>query len=82
MYAKENVVNDNTMITYAHTADPDGVRFQQFVKDPIPKWAIDVQPYFITETDKQVAILDNPFIRIKGQYIYKRNQNSYKMAVK
>jgi hypothetical protein len=32
------------LITYAHSGDPDGVRYSQFLHDPVPVWAIDVRP--------------------------------------
>jgi len=32
------------MIHYAHQQDPKGVRFRQYAKDPVPAWAVDVQP--------------------------------------
>ena len=31
-------------VHYAHKQDPSGVRFRQYAKDPLPHWAVDVQP--------------------------------------
>lgn len=33
------------MVHYAHESEPEGVRFKQYAKDPLPPWAVDVQPY-------------------------------------
>lgn len=32
------------MVHYAHKQDPNGIRFRQYAKDPLPQWAVDVQP--------------------------------------
>lgn len=34
---------DLPMVTYAHAGNPN-VRFEQYAKDPLPAWAVDVQP--------------------------------------
>ena len=36
-------------VSYAHRDEPQGVRFVQYKKDPIPVWAVDVQNH--TEQD-------------------------------
>ena len=33
------------MVHYAHKQDPKGIRFRQYAKDKLPKWAVDVQPH-------------------------------------
>ena len=37
--------DEEECVTYAHMADPNGYRFRQYKKDPIPAWAVDVKPY-------------------------------------
>jgi hypothetical protein len=37
-------VDPEPQVTYAHQADPQGARYKQYAKDPIPAWAVDVQP--------------------------------------
>jgi hypothetical protein len=63
------------MITYAHKDDPT-CRFTQYAKDPIPKWAVDVQPavngYAVAEyLDKDLIVLDEyldkALVRICGR---------------
>lgn len=36
-------MNEDT-ITYAHKDAPNGTRFRALAKDPVPVWAVDVQP--------------------------------------
>lgn len=31
-------------VTYAHRNDPTGVRYLSMAEDPVPVWAVDVQP--------------------------------------
>lgn len=38
-------VDPEPQVTYAHQSDPTGVRFRQYAKDPVPAWAVDVQPF-------------------------------------
>jgi hypothetical protein len=33
------------MVSYAHEGDPEGHRFCQYEKDPLPIWAVDVKPH-------------------------------------
>jgi hypothetical protein len=40
------------MISYTHIQDPQGPRFQQSEKDPIPGWAIDVRSESISNAEK------------------------------
>ena len=30
-------------VTYCHKNHPNGLRFRQYVKDPLPEWAVDVK---------------------------------------
>ena len=35
---------EQALITYAHKDDPKGTRYRQYAADPVPAWAVDVQP--------------------------------------
>jgi hypothetical protein len=67
-------MTDLDMITYAHKGDKT-IRFQQFAKDPIPKWAVDVQPVItrgVSRTEerdlaKLDEYLEKALVRIKGR---------------
>jgi|SRR5579859_1978747 len=48
------IENFEKMVNYAHQADPTGQRFQQFAKDPLPPWAVDLQETL--EADSSTAI--------------------------
>lgn len=37
-------VDPEPQVTYAHRDEPNGARFNQYAKDPLPCWAVDVQP--------------------------------------
>jgi len=41
------------MITYAHEGDPHGTRFRQYAKDPVPVWAVDIQPEHLEHSEEQ-----------------------------
>lgn len=45
----------NTIVTYAHVTDPDGTRFRQYKKDPLPKWAVNVRNESGTKEPRQAA---------------------------
>lgn len=36
---------DEPMVSYCNGTSSPHIRFTQFAKDPVPKWATDVQPY-------------------------------------
>jgi hypothetical protein len=38
-----DVKGDREMVTYAHKRDPMGIRFRQFSKDKLPKWAVNIK---------------------------------------
>lgn len=38
-------MKNKQMVSYTHKKDST-LRFKQYKKDPIPNWAIDIQPYF------------------------------------
>ena len=42
-YQLLNDLLDESMVTYAHKQKPNGIRFRQYAKDPLPQWAVDVQ---------------------------------------
>lgn len=39
------LIQDEEMVSYCHNTGSKHTRFVQFKKDPLPKWATDVQPY-------------------------------------
>jgi hypothetical protein len=40
----EPYVDPEPQVSYAHQDNPSGARFKQYAKDPVPPWAVDVQP--------------------------------------
>ena len=38
-----SIQEPEAMVTYACAGAPNGYRYRQFAKDPLPKWAVDVQ---------------------------------------
>ena len=49
--AKVPVAHEDAEISYTHKGDTS-VRFIQYAKTPIPKWAVDVQPHPPTDREK------------------------------
>jgi hypothetical protein len=45
MKNKPTLIQDEKMISYCHSKGSTHIRFIQFEKDPVPKWATDIRPY-------------------------------------
>lgn len=42
---KPKLYTGDPMVSYRHRDGDAGVRFVQYAKDPVPIWAVDVQPF-------------------------------------